>query len=209
MNHNPVNLNINCEDNYYFSLYLKETDKFDIQIIPEYRFNLGEIYGFAVTKSIFIKNIFTIITKTILKSIKKIKIQSKNNINTNAKLKAIKKLFIKNKNNISSSIDFIMRKKIAINSSNTIYIGKDTILDAIDEIYLSELDDYTLNKIELKFGEGINLRVAKIIKVNDKNTINGEITIKLIKLYPLSNYDDLLLSNIDSQNLGELDGINN
>jgi hypothetical protein len=200
------NVNINCDYEYYFDLYLKETENFDITIIPQHSFILTGIYGFAVTKSIFIKNIFTIISNIILKSIKQVKIKSKCTINNIINFKILKKIKIVTNSTITSKLNVIMKKKISINSGMSLYTGKDTILEAIDNYTLDEIDNYTLKQIELKFGEGLNLRIAKTIKILDKNTISGDLSAKLLKLYKLSEYDNLLLSEIDDKTLGELDG---
>ena len=96
-----------------------------------------------------------------------------------------------------------MIKKIKCTLKSGLRIGKIGTLGLLDEFILSDLDSRTLD--QLNFINGIVLKMKKMMLMSSKSAVLSTVDINLYRYGKLLNYDGLSLSNLDNQNLGNLD----
>jgi hypothetical protein len=176
-------------------------------LIDTYNFDLNGFYGFAVTKSLFAKSKYTIIGILQLLAQKKFNISQKIKVTSKCKLKSIKQISKSMKYNIISKVNLNCLKKMKSNPNFAMYIGKYTLLNKIDNMTLGTLDLLTLGKIDIMYGEGMNLQIAKQFKSSTNSVINATVNLSLLKFYRLKDFDNSILNLMDNTTLGNLDKI--
>lgn len=203
MSYNKNDFNIQNKNEHNFDLKLYQKYNFDLKLNNIHNFDLLNVFGFATSRSIYVKIRFAInsIASFLLKS--KIHSIIKSNIKTIVHFKMIKKYTVEINQTIKTKITFLAKKKIYGTSKSGFRIGKITILDMLDKFTFAEIDNKTLS--QLGFTEGVFLKIKKKILGKSKFAIATTINLNKYRYGKFLDYDNLTFSDLDSKTFSELD----
>ena len=202
MPYNQNNFNLQEKHEYNFNLNINQEQNFNLILQNQYNFGLN-IFGFATSRSIYIKLKHTI--RTIIGFLLRSKIHfiSRVNLKMTTNYKMLKKYFVNTKHNIKTQINYLLIKKIKCVSNNGFRIGKIGTLGLLDNLLLSNLDNQTLD--QLNFIYGVVFKIKKRILGLSNFVLTTNINFNMYRYGKLINYDNLNLNDLDNQILGVLD----
>jgi len=163
----------------------------------------GSIFGFSKLKAIAVRMSIDVNALLELKSNLKMDIASFIDIDGQIVFDSVKKFAIANNIDTDILIALAERARIAIDGNIDLTVWENNLLENLDDLLLSELDNLDLGMIDRD--EGVKFSALKKFAIDANNQTNFVLDLYMYYYAKLNEYDNTLLNTMDNVNLIDLD----